>query len=264
MTTAAQRWADQLAAWAIPPEILATAPESPWGFDPSMFRSPEPDEGDSPSRRRAVEDFPEGGLLVDVGSGGGAASLPVAVLGRARQVAAVDENPNMLAALGAHADELGVDHVEVLGRWPEVAVEVPVADVVVCHHVFYNVADLVPFAVALTDHARRRVVVELTATHPRSAMNPLWKHFHNLDRPDGPTADDAAAVLTEVGLDVSGEAFLAPARPQRDRSAWVALVRRSLCLPVTRDAEIEVLLPTAAELGPREVVALWWSGSADR
>ena len=35
MTAAARRWADQLAAWAIPDEILATAPESPWSLPPS-------------------------------------------------------------------------------------------------------------------------------------------------------------------------------------------------------------------------------------
>lgn len=29
-TPAAERWADGLAAWAIPPAILDAAPESPW------------------------------------------------------------------------------------------------------------------------------------------------------------------------------------------------------------------------------------------
>ena len=35
--TAATRWADALAAWAIPDEILAEAPESPWGFPSPVF-----------------------------------------------------------------------------------------------------------------------------------------------------------------------------------------------------------------------------------
>ena len=32
------------------------------------------------------------------------------------------------------------------GTWPTVAEPPPVADVVVCHHVAYNVSDLAPFA----------------------------------------------------------------------------------------------------------------------
>lgn len=263
MTSAADRWSAQLEGWAIPPEILAAAPESPWGFQPSMFRAPEPHDGnDGCSRRRALEALAEGGTLLDVGAGGGAASLPVAVVGRASRVFAVDESADMLAALASRADELGLDHAEVAGRWPEVAAEVPAADVVVCHHVVYNVADLARFALALTDHARVRVVVELTSTHPRSGLAPLWRHFHHLDRAGGPTADDAVAVLREAGLDVSAEAFVAPARPGRDRPTWVAHVRRALCLPAGRDAELDALLPVGAEQGPRDVVALWWAGSA--
>jgi len=263
VTSAAERWADQLAGWAIPPEILAASRESPWGFQPSLFRAPDPDDGsDSLSRRRALEALPRRGTMIDVGAGGGTASLPVAVAGQAGQVVAVDSDPEMLAGFAARADELGVDHVEVVGRWPDVSAEVSPADVVVCNHVLYNVADLAAFALALTAHARRRVVVEVTSTHPRSGQAPLWRHFHNLDRPTGPTADDAVAVLVEAGLDVSSEAFLAPPRLDRSRDAWVGLVRRHLCLPPERDAEVEALLPADAELGFRDVVALWWPGGA--
>ena len=260
---AADRWAEELAGWAIPPEILAAAPESPWTFSPGLFQAPDPDDAaDSPSRQRALEALEEGGTVLDVGAGAGAAGLPLAVAGRARRLTAVDQSGDMLAALRARADQLGVDHVEVLGPWPEVAPAVPPADVVVCHHVFYNVSDLVPFARALTDHARQRVVVELTATHPRTSQTPLWQRFHNLGRPVGPTADDARAVLAEAGLDVAAQSFLAPARDGGDRAAWVAQLRRHLCLPAARDPEIDALLPDRAQLAPREIVALWWEGSA--
>ena len=37
MTSAAQRWADDLASWAIPPDILERAPEPPWGFPVACF-----------------------------------------------------------------------------------------------------------------------------------------------------------------------------------------------------------------------------------
>ncbi len=35
--TAAERWAEALAGWAIPEPILAAAPESPWGFPSDLF-----------------------------------------------------------------------------------------------------------------------------------------------------------------------------------------------------------------------------------
>ena len=255
---AAARWADELAAWAIPPEILEAAPESPWGFPPALFRAAE--EGtvpDTPSRRRALEALPEGGTVLDVGSGGGAASL--ALVPPAGGIVAVDESPDMLAALAAAADERGVSHEEHLGRWPDVAGEVPPADVVVCHHVFYNVPDLAAFALALDDHARRRVVAEVTASHPLTPQAPLWRHFHGIDRPDGPTAELAVAVLEEAGLPVTAEPFASPPRPRPDRAEWVAFVRRRLCLPPERDAELDALLPRDdALLRPRQVVTVWW------
>jgi SAM-dependent methyltransferase len=262
VATAADRWADQLAAWAIPPEILAAAPESPWGFPPSIFRAPDDQAVDeTPSRLRALEALPEGGTVLDVGSGGGAASLPLCP--PARRVVAVDESGELLASLAARADALGIDHAEVHGRWPDVAWGIEPADVVVCHHVFYNVADLAVFALALTGHARRRVVAELTETHPLTAQGHLWRHFHGIDRPGGPTAHDAVAVLEEAGLAVSTEPFAAPPRPGVRREDWIAFVRRRLCLPAERDAEIAALVPAEdAHVIRRAVVTLWWEGSA--
>jgi hypothetical protein len=141
-----------------------------------------------------------------------------------------------------------------------------VADVVVCHHVFYNVAPLDAFAAALTDHARRRVVVELTATHPLRTLNPLWKRLHDLDRPDGPTADDAAAVLREIGIDPHVERWRRGPRPPYPSLAdLVAITRRRLCLPPERDDEVAAALiefgvdpDHPRDLSADEVVTLWW------
>ncbi|HEX8770866.1 MAG TPA: methyltransferase domain-containing protein [Acidimicrobiales bacterium] len=260
--SAAQRWAAQLAAWAIPPEILDAAPESPWYFPPELFVAADPgEEVDVPSRLRATEALPLGGSVLDVGAGGGAASLRLSP--PASHVTAVDESRDMLTSFATRADELGVTHAEVLGRWPDVSPDAPVADVVVSHHVFYNVPDLGEFALVLTEHARERVVVEISAVHPMTVQAPLWRHFHGLERPDGPTADDAIAVLREVGLDVQIERSThrqhhAPV----DRAQRVAFVRRRLCLPADRDPEVDALLPDFDTLGPREVVTIWWPGGS--
>jgi SAM-dependent methyltransferase len=259
---AAERWAQQLADWAIPQEILDAAPESPWHFPPALFVAADPTEDpDSPSRQRATEAIPRAGTVLDVGAGGGAASLRLAP--PAASVTAFDEGADMLTSFAARADELGVRHAEVHGRWPDAASEAPVADVVVSHHVLYNGPDVGDFALALTEHARRRVVVEIGGTHPMSLQTPLWKHFHNVDRPEGPNANDAIAVLREVGLDVDSERWIRPPRQADvDRAQRVAFVRRRLCLPAERDSEVDALLPDASFLGPREVVTVWWPGTA--
>jgi 2-polyprenyl-3-methyl-5-hydroxy-6-metoxy-1,4-benzoquinol methylase len=266
----ARRWREDLESWAIPPEILAAAPETPWGCPPGLFaRAAEEamrtdgaltvDRRRSPSVLRALDALPEGGSILDVGAGGGAASLPLCP--PAAAVTAVDQNPDMLAAFAGLAARQGVDHREVEGRWPDVAGEVDPVDVVVCHHVLYNVGDIVPFVVALTGHARRRVVVEITAAHPQATLNPLWEYFHRTARPTRPTAEDAAAVLCDLGLDVGVERFDAPPRwnHEHDRAELVAFTRRRLCLPPGRDGEVDALLPPVA---PRPHVTIWWPGAA--
>ncbi|MHB8510630.1 MAG: ATP-binding protein [Actinomycetota bacterium] len=61
------------------------------------------------------------------------------------------------------------------------------ADVVVCHHVLYDVADIVPFVHALTEHALNHVVIEIFDEHPVAWMNPLWRELHGIGRPDAAT-----------------------------------------------------------------------------
>jgi SAM-dependent methyltransferase len=263
----APRWREDLDSWAIPPEILAVAPETPWSCPTGLFtRSAEEAVAgrvaldaarSSPSLRRALEALPDGGSVLDVGAGGGAASLPLCPPGAA--VTAVDQSPGMLGAFADLAQRQGIDHREVEGLWPDVAGTVGPADVVVCHHVLYNVGDLVPFVEALTSHARRRVVVEITAQHPQASLNPLWEHFHGVARPTRPTAADAAAVLRDLGYDVGMEPFEAPPRWHEDhRAEMVAFTRRRLCLPAERDPEVAALLEPSP--GPRPHVTLWWAG----
>lgn len=223
------------------------------------------EESVGPSRQRAMDALPDRGTVLDIGVGGGAASLPLAP--PAGLVVGVDSGEGMLEVFAAAADHYRVAHQEVFGNWPAVAGEVAPADVVVCHHVVYNVADLVPFAAALTDHARRRVVVELSGDHPTSNLNPLWLALHGVVRPTTPTAEDAMAVLADMGLDVGFEVF------QRqwgwlgaDPAETVARLRRRLCVGPERDGEIRAWLDAEAEAGNeaprRRAVTLWWDGSA--
>ena len=71
---AAVQWADELAAWTIDPEILAAAPESPYGFPPEVFAAGQY-ASPSPLAELARAALGPGGLVLDVGAGAGAASL---------------------------------------------------------------------------------------------------------------------------------------------------------------------------------------------
>ena len=251
---AAERWASELAAWAIPDHIMAVAPESPWAFTPALFTAPTEPQPDTPSRLRAREALPEGGSVLDVGCGGGAAGL--ALVPPAGRVTGFDQSQELLDLFSARAAELGIEYEAVQGDWPENASRVGPADVVVCHHVAYNIPGLAAFALALSAHARERVVMELSDRHPRYWANHLWRHFWDLERPEGPTAEDAVAVLSEAGIEPKVERFPRIGRTI-PRETRVASLRRYLCLPADRDPEIDALLGDDVG-GTGEVVTLWW------
>lgn len=252
-------WVDALGALAIPEEILEAAPVSPHGFDVSMFRraATQAEEEETPSQRVAREALPEGGSVLDVGCGGGAGAMPL--VPPAGRVVGVDEGAGMLEAFAERAEERGVAHAEIEGRWPDVAGQVPEADVVVCHNVFYNVPDIGPFARALSDHARARVVVELGEEHPLAWMAPYWQHFHGLDRPSRPTADDAISAVRALGYDVQAERWTRSWRSDRSEDELVAQIRQRLCLGPGRDEEIAELVTRYPPPRPRPLVTLWWA-----
>lgn len=258
MTSAEQQWADALAALAIPDDILSAAPVSPYGFDVGMFTrvAEEARASQTPSQRTAREALPESGSVLDVGCGGGAGSLPL--VPPARHVIAIDEHAGMLEAFATGAEALGAAHTEVTGRWPDVADQAPRADVVVCYNVFYNAPDLGPFARALTGHARRRVVVQLGHEHPWAWMAPYWQHLHGLDRPEGPFAEDAVAVLSSLGYAVDVQRWTRPRAASRSHDEILPGLRRRLCLGADRDEEVAELMARFPPPDHSRAVTLSW------
>lgn len=258
-----------MAGWAIPQQILETAPESPYGFPTELFRSraARSRAGEDPSSIRALEALGAAGTVLDVGAGAGAASMPLAP--PATRLIAVDPSPDLLAAFSSEAASRHVPSSTVLGGWPQVADITEPADVVVCHHVLYNVADIESFVRALDDHARRRVVIELTDEHPMAWMRDLWTVFHGIERPVGPTAEDALDAIASLGLAANREDRVRSEITGgfASRSDAIALVRRRLCLPAALDDDVEEALgDRLAEsdglwtVGPRDqvVATLWW------
>lgn len=258
--TAAEQWAAELAAWRIDPEILASVDESPYVFPPALF-APREKAGPpvpAPLAELAVAALPAGGSVLDVGAGAGAGSLPLG--GSLGHLHAVDSQPSMLRALESSAASRGIPVTTYEGRWPDIARAVPVCDVVVCAHVFYNVAELPEFVAALDGHARHRVVVELTGSHPWARLAPMWEAVHGQPRPRGPSAGLAVEVLRECGIEPSTfEVELQPTvRTGALLEEWVDFTRRQLCLPPERRPEVVELLRQQPPT-PRRIVVLAWS-----
>jgi methyltransferase family protein len=256
---AEERWRQALATWAIPEPILAQAPEDPWALPVGIFEVQDISVRTG-SHRRALEALTAGDDVLDIGAGRCAMSLPLRP--PARRIVAVDGSPAML-------DRSPAD-VTVLGRWPDVAPEVEQATVVVCGHVLYNVPDLGPFIKALNAAARRRVVVEITQSHPRNRAveRALWQHFWGLERPTGPTWKEAVAVVRQLDLDPQIELWQSDERSgSADLQDLVSWMRRTVCLDASRDDEVRsIILRRAVQRDgrwrlsgePRSLATIWW------
>jgi precorrin-6B methylase 2 len=266
-------WADDLAAWRIPEPIMNAVDESPWVLPTEVF-SRRADHHlanpTGPSHTQAMAALPHGGSVIDVGAGAGAASLPLAP--RMARLTAVDTHQPLLADLTRRATALGLELSTVPGTWPDVADQVPAADIVVCHHVVYNVADLAPFLTTLTTHARRTVVIEITARHPLTELNPYWREFHNLPRPTGPTAEQVLELVHSLGLPAQSERWTRPAAAEYQSFATlVDVTRRRLCLPPHRAEDVAAALrrngitehqPPDLGSSGQHLVTIWWPGNA--
>jgi 2-polyprenyl-3-methyl-5-hydroxy-6-metoxy-1,4-benzoquinol methylase len=257
-----RRWSDALRAWAIPDHILAQAPTSPWVHPPKLFAvAADAEFPDTPSRLVALEALGVvGGSVLDVGCGGGGSAMPLAE--RTTHLHGVDEQAAMLRNFEAAAQRAGVAVTTTQGPWREVQAAVPPADVVISHHVAFNVAEIGPFIVSLTEHALGRVIVELPDRHPTSAMSPLWKHFWDLDRPSEPSAALFVDIVTALGYQPELQRFSRPPRKQQlDAAEFVAFVRTRLCLPASRDPEVAEALQTFGLAESTDVATVHWSGS---
>lgn len=104
-------------------------------------------------------------------------------------------------------------------------------------------------------------MLEVSAHPPQQGLDPLWKAFHGIERPDRLVADEAEAVLASMGLDVRREEIVLPPRVQAVTPELVAFARRRLHVGHDRDPEIAEFL---RQRTPQEqtVVALWWPGQA--
>ncbi len=255
---AAARWTQALQGWGIPEAIVDQAPQTPWIHHAESFRPGGDVFVGTPSRHRALKVLYEvvgAPSLLDVGCGGGRAAF--GLVPPASTVVGVDQQQSMLDVFAEEATTRGIRARTILGAWPDIARDVPRCDVVICHHVLYNVPDLVPFVTELTAHAKRRVVIELTLRHPLSKLSDAWKRFWDLERPLSPTAQDALAVVLQLSFRAHYESFLAVDDKSEVSDRDVEHTRIRLCLPASRDSDVREFLESRPS-APLELATIWW------
>jgi SAM-dependent methyltransferase len=134
--------------------------------------------------------------LLDVGAGTGRHT--VALAAHVKHVTAVDPSGAMLALLQEDVRAQGIANVEVVqAEWMQAGVAP--ADYVICSHVLYPIADVVPFVRKLAAHARKRVFIALRAD-PMATDFGLWAEFYGVPLQHQPVHMDLLNVLAQIGI----------------------------------------------------------------
>ena len=158
--------------------------------------------------------------VLDVGGGAGRFAIALA-LRRGAAVTVVDPSPSMLEQLEASVSEIGgVNVTGVNSGWESARVDS--ADLVLCSHVVYGVADVRPFVQKLQDHARRRVVLVSFVDSPQAGVAPLWEPVYGEERVNLPALPELMNALWEMGI-YPNVRMLAPTGPQSFESVEAAV-----------------------------------------
>jgi SAM-dependent methyltransferase len=134
--------------------------------------------------------------VLDVGAGTGRYTLALAP--HVARVVAVDPSEAMLGLLREDVRAHGLRNVEtVLSGWMET--DARPADVVICSHVLYPIADVAPFLRKLEAAAKERVYVYLRADPLPTDMG-LWPEFYGVPLQAQPVHMDVLNVLAQTGV----------------------------------------------------------------
>ncbi|MDE3094540.1 MAG: class I SAM-dependent methyltransferase [Chloroflexota bacterium] len=185
--------------------------------------------------------------LLDVGAGTGRHTLALAR--HVGHITAVDPSAAMLGLLREDLAARTIENVTtVQAEW--MSADVEPADFVICSHVLYPIADVVPFIRKLESSARERVFVYLRAD-PLATDFGLWSAFHGVPLQPQPAHVDLFNVLAQVGIFADVEIVSMPLTwTFETRAEAVQQVANSLCL---RDDDHDARTKLAALLDERMV-----------
>jgi hypothetical protein len=164
----------------------------------------------------------------------------------------------MLTIFTENAKRFGCEAQVIEGFWPAVADRTPNAEVVVSHHVAFNVPEIEDFIIALNVKAKNRVVIEIPQQHPLSNLSELWKHFWKLERPTEPTADLLNEIVSELGFKSQIENWDGQMRGEIDLDQAAEFNRIRLCLPKSKFREVRDFMENNPPKKARKLATIWW------
>jgi SAM-dependent methyltransferase len=143
--------------------------------------------------------------LIDVGAGAGRHAVPLSE--RLEWVTAVEPSEGMRAQIPPR-DNMTV----VASSWEDA--QIAPADLVICCHVMYAVADPVPFITKLEESARERVFIMLRETELPQPAVAIRRQLAGTDAPRMPRFSDLFMLLLEIGIapDVSFQRYQSVSR----------------------------------------------------
>lgn len=132
-----------------------------------------------------------GKTLIDVGAGTGRHVVPLAP--RLKRVVAVEPAAGMRALIPP------IDNVSIVDMdW--LAADVAPADLVICSHVLYGIAEPVPFLRKLDQKATERVFIYLRDGQPHQLAEHLWEEMTGERAPRHPRLSDLYYLLRQIGV----------------------------------------------------------------
>ena len=158
---------------------------------------------------------------LDVGGGAGRLALPMAL--KCEHVTVVEPSGSMIEQLRESADEAGIENVSITQALWNVA-NVDAADVALCAHVVYGVADIEPFIRKLEAHAKSLVVLLAFVESPMNRISRFWKPIHGEERIDMPALPELMNVLWEMGIYADVQ-MMEPVQSDRFEDRDVALTQ---------------------------------------
>ena len=216
-------------------------PDDFWAPFASSFRV-NPRRDDDPVLSRLADEIGPAATLLDVGGGAGRFALPLALV--CQHVTVVEPSHGMLKELRAGTEEHNIRNVTAVeGTWEEI--DVAPADVVLCSHVMYGVADIVPFVRKLESKANERLLVLMFVDSPQSELTELWRTIHGEERITLPALPDLLRVLWEMEIfpDLEMVGTQQPRTFDDREQALEQLRQRLYALPGTeRDRRLEEAL----------------------
>ncbi|MBA3948251.1 MAG: methyltransferase domain-containing protein [Herpetosiphonaceae bacterium] len=190
-----------------------------------------------------------GTRLLDVGAGTGRYAVPLARAGAV--VTAVEPSDSMVHYLEQYVAEEQVQVQVVRDHWE--TADVPPADVVICAHVLYPIADGASFLQKLDQHTLHQCFLCLGFESPNVWLMPFWRAIYDVERLHLPGAIPALALLHQLGIDAQFTP-IAPINTLHFADLEEALVdvRIRLCLQpdATRDERLRMLLRAHMQRDP--------------